>query len=204
MFYFSKIHEAFNECDHSNSGQLTINEVCEAYYKVTESNLSITDLKLIIKNIHENNSSTKSMEEEQNIDEMRISFDEFCSIIAEFTIASNYCTINNLVNSSSDKLAAADHYQINNRGADNIFNSTNFLTNCRLTLIRAHQLIRIYVAKPLTNILGIFILVINILYALFAFYFLLMPAQSNCPEDLHDLSVRMFNFSSDEFRICGV
>lgn len=188
LFYYSKIHEAFNECDHSNSGQLTINEVCEAYYKVTENNLSITDLKLIIKNIHENNSSTKSMEEEQNIDEMRISFDEFCSIIAEFTIASNYCTINNLVNSSSDKLAAPDHYQINNRGADNIFNSTNFLTNCRLTFIRAHQLLRIYVAKPLTNILGIFTLVINIVYALFAFYFLLMLAQSNSPEDLHDLN----------------
>ncbi|XP_044727662.1 uncharacterized protein LOC123291437 [Chrysoperla carnea] len=79
----NKLRDAFNAADRTKSGNLSLAEVCDAYHMVTRNTLSISDLKLIVRN-HTDNDHQNTID----INDMRITFEQFCGIVTEFTQSS--------------------------------------------------------------------------------------------------------------------
>lgn len=111
---------------------------------VTRNTLSISDLKLIVRN-HTDNDHQNTID----INDMRITFEQFCGIVTEFTQSST-----TLLNGNSNGIDLDLH---SSRGANTF--STNIYINWKIAFITTQQLLRIYVVKPLTNIIGIEILI---------------------------------------------
>lgn len=114
-----------------------MNDVLDAYMRLTNRSL---DLSSIYNYLSLSNSSDPSR--------TRISFDQFCALVAEF--GAEGCESNPTNGTLSDPL---------------------FWTS---TLLKTRHLLRFYIVRPITNVLGIFILVNNmqLILGMERFYFI--------------------------------
>lgn len=71
---FRKLREAFDLCDTNRRGELCINGVLDAYYKLTNRSLRISDLYSYL---------STSMSSDPS--KLRVSFEQFCALVAEFS-----------------------------------------------------------------------------------------------------------------------
>lgn len=76
-----KLRDTFDALDTNNCGELTLRDVCMAFKILTNQELSLSDLKLIISS-HKKSTFHNVME--ISWEEIRITFDQFCSLFVEF------------------------------------------------------------------------------------------------------------------------
>lgn len=76
VFFFCcrKLREAFDSSDTNRKGELCINGVLDAYYKLTNRSLRISDLYSYLSTSMSNDPSR-----------LRVSFEQFCALVAEFS-----------------------------------------------------------------------------------------------------------------------
>lgn len=75
FFSFRKLREAFDSCDTNRKGELCISGVLDAYYKLTNRSLGISELYSYLSTSMSNDPTR-----------LRVSFEQFCALVAE------YCT----------------------------------------------------------------------------------------------------------------
>lgn len=115
------LRDTFDSYDVNRTGDLHLNDVLDAYYRLTNKTLQISELYNYLST--SNNSDTSKM---------RISFEQFCALVAEFSI--DGCNT-----SMSD---------------GRIFDSLYWTS----TLLKTRHLFRLFVVQPINTALGIFIL----------------------------------------------
>lgn len=74
ILIFRKLREAFDSYDVNRTGELCLNSVLDAYYKLTNRSLKISDLYSYL-------SSSKTSDPSK----LKISFEQFCALMAEFS-----------------------------------------------------------------------------------------------------------------------
>lgn len=126
--------------DTNRTGELLLSEVSDAYYQLTGTNLRISDLRAIMDMSQQQNQNSTSNGHPSDPEDVRISFEQFCGIVAEFTTG-NGC------NSTVGSLG-------NNTDGANRFSNPIYW---KLAMLRTQQLLRNYVVRPIVNVLGIII-----------------------------------------------
>lgn len=107
----------FDKLDVKKTGELSMSDVCIAYFQFTNSMLTISDLYSIM-----------DVSNHTNPEDVRINFEQFCAIIAEFT---GNC------NNTSTRIEGANRF-----------------IYWKLAMYRTQQLLRIYIVRPIVNIIG--------------------------------------------------
>nr|CAD7459381.1 unnamed protein product [Timema tahoe] len=88
-----KLREAFDALDTTNSGELCLADVCMAFRILTNRNLSLTDLRSIVAGQTDPSDPYcmctsqvcwAATCETSRLEQLRVNFDEFCAIVAEF------------------------------------------------------------------------------------------------------------------------
>lgn len=117
VFNFRKLREAFDSYDTNRTGELCLNDVLDAYYKLTNRSLKISDLYSYL-------SSSKTSDPSR----LKISFEQFCALVAEFS--SDGCDTNT---------------------PDGRFSDPLYWTSA---LLKTRHLLRFCIVRPLTHALG--------------------------------------------------
>lgn len=123
LYDIRTLRETFDALDPDRTGELTLSNVSLAYFQLTGTNLRISDLHSIM-----------NLSDHSNPDDVRINFEQFCGVMAEFT-TSDGCNTTRL------------------DGANRFTNPIYW----KLAMLRTQQLLRIYVVRPIVNIIGIYI-----------------------------------------------
>lgn len=112
------MRETFDSYDTNKTGELYFNSVLDAYYKLTNRSLKISDLYSYL-------SASKTSDPSK----LKISFEQFCALVAEFS--SEGCDANT---------------------PDGRFSDPLYWTSA---LLKARHLLRFCIVRPVMNVLGI-------------------------------------------------
>lgn len=118
--FFRKLREAFDSCDTNRRGELCINGVLDAYYKLTNRSLRISDLYSYL---------STSMSSDPS--RLRVSFEQFCALVAEF---------------STDGCDVTTTTTTDGRFLDPLYWTS--------ALLKTRHLLRFYLIRPITSALG--------------------------------------------------